>query len=71
MIQLDRAAAITLARNILGNVTAGEGYLLGLTDEQLNDIGTRAVYWVQQMVRSFQPTEDERHPELYPDSLKP
>jgi hypothetical protein len=40
MIKLDRAAAIALGRNILANVP--DSY----TDEQLNDIGTRAVYWV-------------------------
>lgn len=47
----DRAAAIKLARRILANVS--ESY----TDEQLNDIGTRARYWLTTMPKQL--THDE------------
>jgi hypothetical protein len=46
MNTLDRAAAIRLARNILANVP--DSY----TDEQLNDIGKRAIYWLTRAQRN-------------------
>jgi hypothetical protein len=55
MTNLDRAAAIALARNILANVP--DSY----TDEQLNDIGTRAVYWVTKLGAAEEGTP---HPSL-------
>lgn len=62
--------AIALARRILATVS--DNY----TEAQLNDIGQRARHWVMKAYReaegrSFEPTQEERHEELYPPGLAP
>lgn len=60
-----RVDAVALARRILAQVP--DSY----TEDQLNDIGQRARHWVMQAYREaqprgFEPTQAERHEELYP-----
>jgi hypothetical protein len=64
-------AEIALARHILANVPADN-----FSEWQLLDIGKRARHWVlaaylEYLRRSFQPTEAERHEELYPGPPDP